>query len=398
MAILNPQTDSASKQATEGEAKQRALADAGYTHVEGAPPPPPLELPHFSLRELRAAIPKHCFERSFVTSTYYLIKDVLTCAALFYTSTFIDRAPGVLSFVLWPVYWLFQGIYLTGIWVVAHECGHQAYCSSEVVNNMIGLVLHSALLVPYHSWRISHRKHHSNTGSCENDEVFVPATRSVIESTWNESLEDAPLYNLFCIVRMSAVGWMSYLFFNGSGPSKYWGKPRSHFNPYSAIFADRERWMIVLSDIFLVLMLAVLSVLVYTFSLATMAKFYFVPYMIVNSVVVIITCTQHTDTYIPHFREGEWNWLRGALCTVDRSFGSYLDHVVHRIVDTHVCHHIFSKMPFYHCEEATDAIKPILGKFYLKDATPVPLALWRSYTCCKFIEDDGKVVFYKNKL
>ncbi|POM65500.1 Fatty acid desaturase [Phytophthora palmivora] len=398
MAILNPEAESAAKVASDSESKQRQLAEAGYKHVEGAPAPLPLDLPHFSLRDLRAAIPKHCFERSFITSTYYMIKNVLTCAALFYAATYIDQT-GNAAYLLWPVYWFFQGSYLTGVWVVAHECGHQAYCSSEVVNNMIGLVLHSALLVPYHSWRISHRKHHSNTGSCENDEVFVPVTRSVISSSWNETLEDSPLYQLYRIVYMLVVGWMpGYLFFNATGPSKYWGKPRSHFNPYSAIYADRERWMIILSDIFLVLMISFLAVLVYTFSFYTMLKFYVVPYFIVNAYLVLITYLQHTDTYIPHFREGEWNWLRGALCTVDRSFGPYLDSVVHRIVDTHVCHHIFSKMPFYHCEEATNAIKPLLGKFYLKDTTPVPLALWRSYTHCKFVEDDGKVVFYKNKL
>jgi fatty acid desaturase len=43
----------------------------------------------------------------------------------------------------------------------------------------------------------------------------------------------------------------------------------------------------------------------------------------------------------------EWSWFRGALCTVDRSFGPVLDHVFHHISDTHVCHHIFSKMPFH---------------------------------------------------
>ncbi|KAE8957700.1 hypothetical protein PR001_g31280, partial [Phytophthora rubi] len=140
----------------------------------------------------RAAIPKHCFERSFVTSTYYMIQNVLTCAALFYAATFIDRT-GAAAYLL------------------------------EVVNNLIGLVLHSALLVPYHSWRISHRKHHSNTGSCKNDAVFVPMTRFVLTSSWNETLEDSPLYQLYRIAFMLVVGWMTgYLFVNATGPTKYW--------------------------------------------------------------------------------------------------------------------------------------------------------------------------------
>jgi omega-6 fatty acid desaturase (delta-12 desaturase) len=67
---------------------------------------------------------------------------------------------------------------MTGVWVLAHECGHQSFSDSELVNNTIGTICHSLLLVPYHSWRISHGKHHNNTGSCENDEVFAPSTRA----------------------------------------------------------------------------------------------------------------------------------------------------------------------------------------------------------------------------
>lgn len=38
---------------------------------------------------------------------------------------------------------------------------------------------------------------------------------------------------------------------------------------------------------------------------------------------------------LPHFAAGEWHWLRGALSTVDRSYG-FLDHFFHHIADTHV--------------------------------------------------------------
>jgi omega-6 fatty acid desaturase (delta-12 desaturase) len=44
---------------------------------------------------------------------------------------------------------------------------------------------------------------------------------------------------------------------------------------------------------------------------------------------------------------------------VDRSFGPLLDHTFHHIVDTHVCHHLFSTMPFYHAQEATQAIRKV---------------------------------------
>ena len=84
------------------------------------------------------------------------------------------------------------------------------------------------------------------------------------------------------------------------------------------------------------------------------------------------------------------------MCTIDRSFGPVLDHTLHHISDTHVCHHLFSKMPFYHAQEATEHIRKVLGPYYMKDETPLIRALYRSYSACQFVEDDGDIVFYKN--
>jgi omega-6 fatty acid desaturase (delta-12 desaturase) len=101
--------------------------------------------------------------------------------------------------------------------------------------------------------------------------------------------------------------------------------------------------------------------------------------------------------FVPHFRGKDWDWLRGALCTVDRSFSPLLDRTLHHITDTHVCHHLFSKMPFYHAHEATEAIKKVIGKYYLRDETPIARAFFRSYHACQFVEDEGGAVWYKNK-
>jgi omega-6 fatty acid desaturase (delta-12 desaturase) len=66
---------------------------------------------------------------------------------------------------------------MTGIWILAHECGHGAFSISKTLNNTMGFFLHSSLLVPYYSWKITHSHHHKATGDLQRDTVFVPHSR-----------------------------------------------------------------------------------------------------------------------------------------------------------------------------------------------------------------------------
>ena len=47
-------------------------------------------------------------------------------------------------FSLWALYGFWTGLFATGLWVIAHECGHQAFSESKTINNAVGWVLHSA--------------------------------------------------------------------------------------------------------------------------------------------------------------------------------------------------------------------------------------------------------------
>jgi omega-6 fatty acid desaturase / acyl-lipid omega-6 desaturase (Delta-12 desaturase) len=75
-------------------------------------------------------------------------------------------------------------------------------------------------------------------------------------------------------------------------------------------------------------------------------RVYVVPLLVVNAWLVLITYMQHTHPGLPHYDSGEWDWLRGALATVDRDSG-VLNRVFHHITDTHVAHHLFSTCDLY---------------------------------------------------
>uniref|UniRef100_A0A803QNZ7 Uncharacterized protein n=1 Tax=Cannabis sativa TaxID=3483 RepID=A0A803QNZ7_CANSA len=353
--------------------------------------------PPFTLGEIKKAIPTHCFQRSVVRSFSYVVYDLTIAAILYYIATrYIPLLPHPLSYLAWPIYGFIQGCVLTGVWVIAHECGHHAFSDHQWLDDTVGLVLHSFLLVPYFSWKYSHRRHHSNTGSLDKDEVFVPKKKSAMK--WYSKYLNNPPGRFLTLTITLTLGWPLYLAFNVSG--RPYDRFACHFDPYGPIYSDRERAQIYLSDVGILAMCFGLYKLAMANGLAWVLCVYGVPLLVVNGFLVLITFLQHTHPSLPHYDTSEWDWLRGALATVDRDYG-LLNKVFHNITDTHVAHHLFSTMPHYHAMEATKAIKPILGEYYQFDGTPVYKAMWRETKECVFVEaDEGEVkgVFWYNKL
>lgn len=75
---------------------------------------------------------------------------------------------------LWLVYAVVTGTIAMGCWVIAHECGHNAFHPNRTVERWLGFSLHSLLLVPYYSWARSHAVHHAHCNHLEGGETHVP--------------------------------------------------------------------------------------------------------------------------------------------------------------------------------------------------------------------------------
>jgi omega-6 fatty acid desaturase (delta-12 desaturase) len=175
--------------------------------------------PTYSMKEIHDAIPPHCFQRNTLISLSYIVRDFLF---IFTLATIATQIPHIssycLRFIAWAVYTFCQGLVFTGLWELAHECGHQALSPSKIFNNIAGLIVHSFLLVPYHSWRFTHAHHHQATNNIERDIAFVPDTKEVWFATrearspkllfmyW-DLVEDMPIINLLILVGHQLIAW-----------------------------------------------------------------------------------------------------------------------------------------------------------------------------------------------
>ena len=107
---------------------------------------------------------KECFERDTAKSLAYALTSTaitLACGALAYAFVPLQAA----YWPVWVAYAFVTGTAATGCWVAAHECGHGAFSDNKTVQDTVGYILHSLLLVPYFSWQRSHAVHHSRDQS-----------------------------------------------------------------------------------------------------------------------------------------------------------------------------------------------------------------------------------------
>ncbi|GJX26584.1 delta(12) fatty acid desaturase-like protein [Tanacetum coccineum] len=343
----------------------------------------PVSKPPFGIGDLKRTIPPHCFKRSLIRSFASFFRDLIIIYALYYlASNYIPLLSQTLSYVAWPLYWLAQGSMLFGFWVLGHECGHHAFSEYQWVDDAVGFFIHSVTMTPYFSFKYSHAHHHAHTSSLEYDEVYIPKRKS--DTFFTEVMNNGPGH-VFNLIIGVTLGLPLYLFFNILG--RDYGKFANHFLPQSAIFNDRERAQIVLSDVGIITVLYALYHHAMTQGVQSTIFLCGIPYSGMSCFFIILTYLNHTHPSLPHYDSSEWDWLRGALSTVDRDFGMF-NWVLHDMNRTHVIHHLFPSLPHYHAIEARDAVKPMLGEYYKYDDTSIPKALWRDTKECIYVEQD----------
>ncbi|TEB29826.1 hypothetical protein FA13DRAFT_1734161 [Coprinellus micaceus] len=346
----------------------------------------PFKPPIATLKDIHDAVPKQLLQKNHFKSALYVVRDAVLAAFLYSCASRISPWADA-DACAWSTYWVFQSLVGAGIFCIGHDAGHSSLFESKTVNNLVGFICHSYLLIPYFSWRTTHHAHHKATGSMERDENYVPYTRSkfnlppeskATSFDYAEVFEETPFFTLFRMTIMQTFGWWMYLTQNTMGAPHH-PPGTNHFGTGSSLFKEEQRMSIVLSNAGI----GCMALLLYLSGREFFLWYYLPP-------IVMFTYLHHSDPTIPHYRKAEWNFLRGATATVDRPllgwFGRFF---FHNISHDHIAHH--------NGPEITVRIKEILQDDYNYDSTPSFYALYRSFTECLFVEEDADIVFYKNK-
>lgn len=259
--------------------------------------------PFPDVKTLKDAIPAHCFERSMLRSFSYVIRDIIIVSGLFYSAVQLSQldAPLYVTVPLWALYSFAQGCFFTGLWILAHDCGHDSFSSNLTVNAITGWFLHCSLMVPFFSWKFSHARHHRYHNHMEKDTVFVPHRKSEVDSRTeepsvlskiiNHADADTPIVQICSLIFHQVLGWPAYILMNaGAGVNSLikgtrFDTPRykqSHLDPFSNVFTAGEAPFIALSNVGLLLTMAALYTASQYVGGWTVALAYGLPYLWMN--------------------------------------------------------------------------------------------------------------------
>ena len=344
-----------------------------------------------SRKEVRDAMPKHCFTRQTNRSLFYLSRTVFIQIFVVLIGLYIPLTKGMIP--IWILYAILSGTTSMGLWVLAHECGHGAFSDNRKLETLVGYCLHSFLLVPYFSWQRSHAVHHAFTNHITDGETHVPVVISgdgKSEKMGGESEMESSLffgkilYGFNQLFLHLILGWPAYLLLGKTGGPRY--GTSNHFWPTAPF--SKKLWPSVwarkvwISDWGIAFMLFLLAFWSLIYGLNSMISLYLGPLIVVNIWLVIYTWLHHTDTDVPHLSGSDFSFMRGAFLSIDRPYGKILNFLHHHIGSTHVIHHIAPSVPHYHAKEATRAIKEAFPKIYLFNPTPIHRALWMIASNC----------------
>ncbi|KAI1693858.1 fatty acid desaturase domain-containing protein [Ditylenchus destructor] len=309
------------------------------------------ELPLPTLEEIRDAIPPECFKKSDAKSCFYLALDYVFIATCYLLLPYFEGYGGFVGLLGW--YWM-MGLFLSGLFMIGHDCGHDSFSDNKILNDIAGNLAYSPIMTPFWPIQKAHRRHHRHTNHVQKDRHWNSGRHWNSEeefhgSSWLErQLAKFPL--------MGFVRWhIAIMLYGDPDGCYYW--------PFSKLFVNNTERLQCFVSTALCLACSTIAFNLCDYSAYSFVKYYFVPILFHDFWMVMVTTLQHAEDETEAYEEGTWTYLKGQAQTIDRKYGLVPDFVLHHITDGHVVHHFFQRIPHYNLVEATKAVRSLLEKY-----------------------------------
>jgi len=333
-----------------------------------------------TIREIQQKIPNHLFFPHRMKAILLFTQTILLCAMLFAFAIYvIPSSPTPLKEILWILYWFMQGTMFWSFFGWGHDCGHGGFSKYKWVNTVVGNLVHSAILMPYESWRVTHQIHHRNTGNIDKD-INYPPKRDHSEVRKHRF--------------MGLLGISHFLYLMGFSTSRI-----NHFNPFEAVYS-KVRARILASLLCWLIFFSLIVYAIFVFGFQTVMALYGMPLYGYATWLVISSFLNHVDPKVPWWGNESWSYMKGNIFSViDVSYGKFLDYLV-QDNGYHQIHHLFPHLPTYHMKEATKHLRNNFPHLTKNRDMNIVSAYWHylgNFINQPELSDDVDVVYYDRK-
>lgn len=320
------------------------------------------------LQKIFKALPAEVLEKNLFKSVAHMLFDfsvwggsILAIKALVSSSAWVGL-PLLAKAAASLAYWNVAGFFMWCIFVVGHDCGHTTFSNYKWVNNILGHVTHSSLLVPFFPWALSHRRHHMYHNHVDKDysyKWYTPEKLNAGSEFMARKLHDSKV----SMFMYPFVAWQLYVLGIDDG---------SHLIPFAnqRLWKDtpavekRKCWISFASVVAAATGIFALN----GFDAKNVLFYYGGPHVMFSWWLFCVTYLQHHGPKTMVYGDKNWDYVKAGFETVDRTFGKVIDHLHHHITDGHVIHHLFfTKIPHYNLMKATAALRKYLADNKVED-------------------------------
>lgn len=244
--------------------------------------------------------------------------------------------------------WLLVTTGMAGLFILGHDCGHEAFSRRRAVNTLVGHLCMSPILTGFHGWRLAHAHHHARA-QLRGDDTDWPE-RMLARAEFEQASRRVRLATRAGYG--SPVGLLVGFFV---GVVRRTAMERLF--PQVKLGARARRDLRVSNLAMAFATGSIVAFLFVTLGFAGVMKHYAIPLYMGMVVGALFTYLHHSGEGALVFDATSWTPVRGqVVSTFDvrfaRSFEALFFHI-----NRHPPHHLSPRIPWYNLPRAMDALR-----------------------------------------